>query len=134
MDPRLFRSPEPRLIVEAGPDGAADILVLSDKGNASILLLVEFKDGQYRTEVLDLESNSVHLRLEAPEALSLRAVQAVLVGDGDTSVLRFDQSPKVSTNWNLSEASASPQNPGSSIDWLLDGESTSLPESLFWGL
>ncbi|MEX0322543.1 MAG: hypothetical protein AB3N63_10320 [Puniceicoccaceae bacterium] len=120
-DLRSFRSDKRRLIVEEGPSGAQEILLLLEETKASVLVDLEYADGDVVTTVVDSESSAMYLEVPARESQVL-ACRTVVTGSGQTDHLYQDNGFEKQSSWSVMEGTDFGLNPGSDFQLNLGGE------------
>ena len=132
LDLRAFRSEDPRLITEAGPDGRQQILILIDRQDSGVLLDLEMEDGSHVTRVLDPASPALYLDEALPAGARLSVCRAVIVGERESDILCRHLPLQDHVEWNLNVDRSVGFNPGAEINWNLALEEGQTASASVW--
>jgi hypothetical protein len=115
-DFRAFRSDKSRLIIEEGPDGGHEILVLMDKPNKGLLLDLENLENQTQTRVAVPASPGFFLRLPSGSD-DLSVCRAITAGERKIEFLCEHKATDDSSRWEVPMEQSRGLNPGSAFIW-----------------
>lgn len=116
-DFHAFRSDKSRLIVEEGPAGGHEILVLMDKPNKGLLLDLESLGNRTQTRVAVPGSPGFFLQLP-PEDDDLSVCRAIAAGSRKIEFLCEHKASDDSSQWEVPMEQSRGLNPGSAFSWV----------------
>jgi hypothetical protein len=129
-DLRAFRSTQPRLVMDTGPEGELELLILADRTEATVLIDLEWDDGTVETHVRQLDNTAQFLRLTNRSLTPMPLCRAFLVGDRRTDLLWQAGAPKPEAEWVLDVDRLFGLNPGAQFSWEFraGAEAESIPD------
>lgn len=130
-DLRALRSLHPRLVVDEGTDRDWQALLLLNRKDSTILVEMEYADGDYETRIRQPEGTALYLSGSPSEHEGLRRVRAVVCGERQTDLLGYFRESRSTIGMDLTADLEGGLNPGAEFSWQLragDGE----PMPVFW--
>jgi hypothetical protein len=111
-----FRSDKSRLIMEGGPNGGHEILVLLDEPNKGLLLDLENQESRTQTQVAVPTSPGFFLQLP-PGNDDLSVCRAITTGSREMEFLCEHKVSDDSSRWEVPMEQSRGLNPGSAFTW-----------------
>lgn len=130
-DLRSFRSDKTRLIVEEAASGAQEVLLLMDQLRTSVLIDLEYSDGDAVTTVLEAQGSALFLEVPSRNA-QLVACRGIVIGGGESDHLYRENVFASQSSWSLGEGTDFGLNPGSDFQISLAGRSDFAAVPALW--